>query len=235
VTTTWDGYAELARQLDAERAAEAARTEGLRAGVAEMSTHADDLEERLTRQQPALGQLAAALRVRVRKGAFAPLEPAEGFDDDPATALRDIAQDIDEADRLAYEAERRGKEPGLLPRWPEMLRSWLVYGVAALCALGLQVLIFYRASSPGAAQTSVTKGAKVASGATATPNPNAFVVLIVVPLICFAIAYVVASLGFRPRIQQGKVPLHARLGLLLCFGIGPFAFVLLVIHHALSR
>jgi len=206
--SAWEQYVGLAQRLDAVRAEEAARTGAIRAGVAEMSEHADQLEQRLREQGGHLAGLASHLRLRAPK--LDPI-PVQGHID-PAPALRDIAQAIDRTDREARRAAERGQHPALLPRWPNGMRNFLLYGVAAAAVLAAQIAAFYRDSSP-----------------------NAIVVLFVVPLIGYILGTIAVSIAARPRVADTKVRSSPRLGLLLCFGIGPIAVAVLLVQHARSR
>ena len=123
----WGAYAQLARELDAVRAAEAARTAGIRQAVAQMSEHADGLEARLQAQQVSLTQLGRQLRFRTGKLQADKIEPVV----EPAPLLSEVAADIDRVDQEANEAADRGRYPALLPRWSSFTRNLLIYGVAA--------------------------------------------------------------------------------------------------------
>ena len=72
-TDSWTQYAEYARRLDAVRAEESARTAGMREAVAQMTTHADELEYRLNGQGGMLINLATTLRFRRPK--LTPIAP----------------------------------------------------------------------------------------------------------------------------------------------------------------
>jgi hypothetical protein len=52
----WDEYAELARELDAVRAAETARTDGVRVAAAQFSEQVEQLDVRLREQGTNLTQ-----------------------------------------------------------------------------------------------------------------------------------------------------------------------------------
>ena len=200
---SWAQYAEHVRHLDAVRAEESARTAGMREAVAEMTTHADDLEARLRGQGGMLTNLAATLRFRRPK--LTPLPP-EGVVD-PPTALSELAATIDRGDVEARQAATRGQYPALLPGWTATMRSLLVYGVAALAVLALQGLAFSRSGT----------------------ETNPIVVLFMFPLIGFGVGYVVLNLGSRTRTVLPAPNLPTRLGFLLCFLIGPLAALVAVL------
>jgi hypothetical protein len=209
----WAQYAEYARRLDAVRAEELARTAGMREAVAVMSTHADQLEARLNGQGGMLGNLASTLRLRRPKLTAI---PAEGFVE-PSTALGDVGRLIDVGDVESRRAAERGHYPALLPTLSATWRSVAVYGTAALVILMLQLL---------AARPLLRSAAERA----AHPNddPSALKDLFVIPLICFAVAFVVLAVGGRSRVSQPSPTSSTRLGLVLCLGIGPLAAVLYV-------
>jgi len=220
-TGGWEDYVGLARELDAARAAEAARTAGVHQGVAQMSEHADGLQERLQAQGAALTQLGRTLRLRTGKLTPAPTEPVT----EPAPLLSDVAAAIDEADRTANDALDRGQYPALLPRWPAGARNFLVYGVAAVGVVIAQVISFFRSDLAQESSPDVGSGS----------GPNALVVLFVIPVIGFAIGYVAANLAGRPRIVGSKVQLNPFMGFVLCLLIGPAVVAGLMIHSFASR
>ena len=206
----WAQYEEYARRLDAVRAEESARTAGMREAVAQMTTHADELEARLRGQGGMLTDLAAKLRLRRPK--LTPIPP-EGVVD-PPIALSQLAGAIDRGDAASLQAATRGEYPALLPGMTGMVRGLLVYGIAALVVLGFQGLAFSR-------------------GGTET---NPIMVLFVIPLIGFVVAFLVLSIGGRTRVLQG-VPANppTRLGFVLCFLIGPLAGLVIVGMSLQSR
>lgn len=217
----WEEYCALARELDAVRAAEAARTAGIRQAVAQMSEHADGLEGRLREQGTNLTQLGRQLRLRVPK--LAP-ERTEAVIE-PAPELTRIADLLATADREATEAADRGRYPALLPRWPSSMRNLLIYGVAAAAVIVAQVVSFFRSDLGSGDHPDVGSGS----------GPNALVVLFVIPLIGFLLGYLAVSVAGRPRMAEARVRTNARLGLLLCFGIGPVIVVFLMIHSVMQR
>jgi hypothetical protein len=196
-------YAQQARRLDEVRAEEAARTAAMRAGAAEMTTQADELEERLRGQSGGLINLATTLRLRRPK--LTPIPP-EGVVD-PPIALSLVAGAIDRGDAEARQAAERGQYPALLPGWSSTSRNLLIYGVAALAVLGFQGLAFSRTGS----------------------ETNPIAVLFVIPLMGFIVGYVVLSIGCRTRVAQNSPKQSTRMGFLLCFLIGPLAAVVVLI------
>ena len=206
----WAQYEEYARRLDAVRTEESARTAGMREAVAQMTTHADELEARLRGQGGMLTNLATTLRLRRPK--LTPLAP-EGVVD-PPIALSQLAGAIDRGDAESLQAATRGEYPALLPRMSGLTRGLLVYGIAALVVLAFQGLAFSRTGT----------------------ETNPFMVLFVLPLIGFVVAYLVLSIGGRTRVVQG-VPATAptRLGFVLCFLIGPLAGLVIVGMSLQSR
>jgi hypothetical protein len=216
----WDQYAELARELDAVRAAEAARTDGVRQAAAEMTGRADELETRLREQGTNLSQLGRRLRLRVPK--LAP-EKTEAVTE-PAPEISRIADLMATADREATEAADRGRYPALLPRWPAGARNLLIYGVAAGLVIIAQMVSFFR-SDLGSDQPDVGSGS----------GPNALVVLFVIPLIGWVVGYLLASAAGRTRLEEDQVKTSPKLGFLLCFGIGPVIVVALMVHSFTSR
>ena len=207
MSEVWGRYTALARDLDETRAVERSRTEGLRVGVAEMSSHADELERRLEHQKE--GLVALSQHLRLRMPGTAPVEP-EGHVD-PATDLATLAGKIDEADRQANSAAERGVRPSLLPGLPPFGRALVVYGSAALLVILAQLVGFLRGGS----------------------NTSAPLVLFFIPLICFFAAYTTIKIGGRTRVSDARPKLYTRFGLLLCFLVGPL--VLVVVALAFPR
>ncbi len=218
----WDAYVELARELDAVRAAEAARTAGIRQAVAQMSEHADGLEGRLRVQQANLTQLGRQLRFRTGKLDAEKVEAVI----EPAPLLSEVAAGIDVVDKEANEAADRGRYPAILPRWSSFSRNLLVYAVAAAGVLAAQYYAF-RSSDLG----QDGDASQVGSGS----GPNPVVVLFLLPLVGFVLGYLAASFAGRPRVAESRVRLNPRLGFLLCFGVGPLAFAWLMIQSLTSR
>jgi hypothetical protein len=216
-TESWTQYAEYARRLDAVRAEEQARTEGMRASVAEMSTHADDLQARLNGQGGMMVDLAGILRLRRPK--LTPIQPEGPVD--PATDLARAAATLDRGDLESRRASERGYYPTLLPRGSALVRSLAVYGVAALLVLLLQGLAFQHSRT----------------------ETNGLQVLFVYPLIGFVLAFIVLQVGSRTRINEPAEPVgrtrpgqkppkpdgpRTRLGAVLCFGVGPVALLIVL-------
>ena len=214
---SWTQYAEYARRLDSVRAEEQARTEGMRASVAEMSTHADDLQARLNGQGAMMVNLAGILRLRRPK--LMPIAP-EGFVD-PATDLARVAAALDRGDLESRRASDRGYLATMLPGTSALVRSLVVYGAAALVVLLLQGLAFLQSRT----------------------ETNGFKVLFVYPLIGFVLGFIVLQVGSRTRIPQPAEPTgrvrpgqkppkpdgpRTRLGAVLCFGIGPVALLVVL-------
>jgi hypothetical protein len=182
----------------------------MREGVAEMSTNADALQARLNGQGGMLLELAATLRFRRPK--LTPTPP-EGFVE-PATALAKVDETIVQGDAAARLAADRGALPALLPSMSARLRGFVVYGVAALLILAVQLVAarpLLRSSADRAADPQ--------------PDPSAVKVLFVLPMIGFVVAYLVLKFGSRGRLPQPAERSSTRLGLLLCLGIGPLAIV----------
>jgi hypothetical protein len=208
-TEGWTQYAEYARTLDSVRAEALARAAGTRKAIAEMSTHADELQARLNGQGGMLTKLASELRLRRPK--LQPIVP-EGFVE-PSTELSQVGQAIDVGDIEARRAADRGQFPALLPTIPATARSLVVYGVAAALVLLLQALAFNRTGM----------------------DTNPILVLFVIPLIGFVIGFVVLALGGRTRMTQVALNQRTRLGFLLCFGIGPIASVIVIAFSYKSK
>ncbi|MFI7588328.1 hypothetical protein ACIB24_14760 [Spongisporangium articulatum] len=202
----WNEYAALVRELDEVRATEQSRTEGLHVAVAEMTHHADSLDERVINQQQGFAQVAQLLRFRMPK--LGPVEP-EGIVD-PATDLARVAEGIDTADRELHHAATRGQQPQLLPDWSPLGRAMAIYGAAAVLIVLLQLLSFVRGGS----------------------NTSSGLVLFMVPLLGFAIGYLTLKIGTRTRVPQATPEIYTRIGLILSFAIGPLVLLVFALAAA---
>jgi hypothetical protein len=206
----WAQYVQYARRLDAVRAEESARTVGLREDVAQLTTQANELEARLGGQGGMLTNLAATLRLRPPR--LTPLPPSEPVDD-PRTALTEVERTINLGDVEARRAATRGEYPALLPKLSGTARAVIVYGIAALGILAFQRLGFSRAGT----------------------ETNPITVLFVIPLVGFLVAFLVLRLGGRTRVARPAVDSSTRLGLVLCFLIGPVGAAVSVLMSLQSR
>jgi hypothetical protein len=201
----WSRYAELARRLDEVRSEEIARTAGMREAVAEMSAHADDLEARLRGQGGMLTRLATSLRLRPPR--FDPVVPEGPVD--PATALARLAGIIDRGDAEADRAGSRGERAGLMPALGPGARSWVVYLVATLLVLIVQLPLI-RGNVPN----------------------YSLAVILVIPGVGFGVAFLLLRFGGRSRVDLRAPEVPARLGFLLCFVIGPVVQLIALLRGA---
>jgi len=199
----WADYAGYARRLDEIRAQENARTAGIREGVAEMSDHADALRARLDQQRRGMTAFAEKTRLSVPSGSGEqPPEPVE-----PQTDLSRVATLIDAAERQGADAIARAGRPNLLPGQRPGLRGFVVFGLAALAIMVVQLVSF------------------IVSG----NNPDFLRIGVLVPLLGFVVAALVLRQGNRARNPDvPAAPVPVRMGLLLCFGALPLLFGLLV-------
>lgn len=206
MTEGWLRYAELAREIDAVRARENARTAGLRAAAAQMSQQADELEARLNGQRVMLTNLATHLRIRTPD--FTPSVPSGKVD--PATGLARVAGAIDRGDKAARAAAERGQYAGFLPGLSTAGRSFVVYEIAALVVLLIQIPQW----------VDLVDSTKNSAG------PSFVGVMILLPAIAFGIAYAVMSFGTGTRMSGTKQRARTRMGFLMCFGVGPLGLLI---------
>lgn len=205
----WAGYTELARELDGVRAAEVARSEGARAGLAEMTQHADMLQARAEAQNEALIGLSQFLRLRMPRAApFEPPGPVEPHED-----LAKAAHALDRVDTEATGAADRGQRPSLLPDWAAFHRAAAVYGAAAAVILLGQVIAFLR----GGDQTSP------------------ILVLFLIPVLCFLAAYLTLRIGSQTRVKQAEPKTYSRFGAFTCFLVGPVVLLLIAVFSLATR
>ena len=199
MTDGWAGYTELARDLDGVRASEQARVEGARAGLAEMTQHAGELQVRADEQNEALVGLGRFLRLKMPKAApFQPAGPVEPHED-----LAKAAAALDRADIEANQAAARGQRPSLLPDWSAFNRAAAVYGAAAGIILIGQAVAFSRSGS----------------------STSGFLFLFVIPAVAFLAAYLTLRFGSQTRVKQPEPKTYTRLGLLTCFLAGPVVVI----------
>jgi hypothetical protein len=251
-SSSWQQYAQLLRRLDLVRAIEQGRTEGIRQGVAQMSDHAETLGEYLSEQREMLMVLATSLRYKLPDWSPIPPEQGDPGDEDeqlpperraehgdetdanraelaaaddlaaaepppaaprqparprePQTALGDVARLIDQANLAAERADEAGAAPAFLPHWSATSRNLLIYGLCALLTLLLQSQLFV-----------INK------------NPSPFTTLGIIPGVCFLIGFLLIRNVGAPRIGRGSRRRSAKTGAIMCFGILPVAWLLLVI------
>ena len=242
-TDSWTQYAEYARRLDAVRAEESARTAGMREAVAQMTTHADELEYRLNGQGGMLINLVTTLRFRRPK--LTPIAPelqpdpkkagskpganrGPGSNEGPAPADAEVKQAGVEPEKPAEigpatglselaatidRADVAARDAATRGEYPALLPR--LTGTA-------RNLVFY-----GVAALLVLGLQALAFSRTSTET-NPFGVLFLFPLIGFALAYVALRVGGRTRVAQEALDVSPRLGFLLCFLIGPIAAAVVV-------
>ena len=252
-TDSWTQYAEYARRLDAVRAEESARTAGMREAVAQMTTHADELEYRLNGQGGMLINLATTLRFRRPK--LTPIAPE--LQPDPKKAgskagankgpgAKGLGAKRVGANEGAAPTDAEPKPAGVEPEKPAEIDP--ATGLSELAATidradkGARDAATrgeYPALLPrltGTARNLVFYGvaALVVLGLQAwafsrtSTETNPFGVLFLFPLIGFALAYVALRVGGRTRVAQEALDVSPRLGFLLCFLIGPIAAAVVV-------
>jgi hypothetical protein len=209
MSTEWGEYAELARRLDAVRNADRAHTEGRAEAVAQLGQQADALQARLADQAEALTRLAGTLRLRPPD--LSPVPPDGAVD--AATGLSAADAAADSAGIEGRRADQRGQSAALLPGWSERARSLLVYAVAALLILLAQWFAFLRTGT----------------------GTSPLLVLVLIPMACLLAGYLVLRAGGRARVAGEPPVRHTKLGVLLCFGIGPIAILALIVRSFAAR
>jgi hypothetical protein len=142
--TAWDDYLAAAQRLDEVRR-DAAVVVASQAGAA--AAAAQDLtavRRRLAPQATRLGTAASRFGI-----ALPPPVPALPGPPGPAAArslLSGAAADLDEADRLLSEVDSQSSGES----WPALTRNLVVYGIFALLALTIDVVLFAIAPREGA-------------------------------------------------------------------------------------
>lgn len=200
----WAEYAGYARRLDEIRAQENARTAGIREGVAEMSEHADALHARLEQQRRGMTAYAHKVRLNAPTGSGeVPQEPVE-----PQTDLSRVAELIDEAELQGAESINRAGRPNLFPGSGPGLRGFVVFGIAALAIMLVQLVQFLVSGN----------------------DPNFLAIGVVTPLIGFLAGIGVLKFGNQARNPDvPSAPVPVRMGLILCFITLPLLLGLLLL------
>lgn len=216
--STFDEYAAAVRRLsaqvrDGERgaAAEAERRRRLHAGV-------DQLGQRLAVQEQRLEQLGQAIGVPAAGGpaSAAPAgvaaagSPAPGTadaDGDPAVALEEARRLADEADRHTRYVEALAQRPELLPTWSPAARAVAVY-VACAAAGVLLMLVLVVASGVGLV-SGFTLGAWICAG---------------LPVLSFAAGWFILGRWGRPALATVDPPRFVPLGFVICVALVPIAY-----------
>jgi hypothetical protein len=205
--TAWRQYAELARRLDGIRSVESIRTATVREDRSGLQEQYAALEARVTDQGGRL--LGTADWLHLRRPKLDPLAPApDAVAGDPAGVLARLEEALDRGEAELAAAAHRGERPGLLPHVGDTTRGLLVYGAAALLVLLAQAVAFVRAGDHA---------------------PDFVTVMIVIPALGFAAAFLALFAGGRSRVVRGAATSLTRFGFLLCFLVGPAAFVVLLL------
>ena len=200
--TPWQQYVLLLRQLDAERAAEQARTAAHREAAQSVVSTLERLGPRVIEQGGELSELAT--RLGLHRPRLAALPPAAEVA--PDQVARATQEALDRADAAARAAAELGQRAAFLPRWPARARNAVIYLAWALAALLVQGYMIRDGSGSG------------------------LLVLIVIPLVTFLGALVMVGTLGRIRLSARKPERSARMGALICFGLFPLGVIYLVLH-----
>jgi hypothetical protein len=202
----WDDYQAAAQRLDRVRRDAAA-------AVAEQTAAVQAARQELTvvRQRLAL-QRARLVDLATRAGITPPvLTPDPPLPDPPGPAaatamLRQATADLVAADALVSEVDTGRVSRGPFPDWPQVLRNILVYGGVALLILLVQVIFYFRFSTPQ------TEAFALVCGAT-------------LPAVGYGIAWLTVGLlyGKVDRTPVLGAAISAAPVVLLCLGVGASA------------
>ncbi|WP_100448878.1 hypothetical protein [Glycomyces xiaoerkulensis] len=180
---------EVRRNADEAAARSASRTESLGQRV-------DRLSEQAAAQRSRVDELARAARVDPP-----PRTSAQPLDGDPAVEIDAAEADLRTSATELEEARFLAHRPPWLPKWRGDERNGLVYGLFALAALVVQLVVLRTVKADD------LTGAIVLAG-----------VLIACPLLAFALGWLTIGVTSRPRIgdQEERLERNFRLGLVLC-------------------
>jgi len=218
--TSWGQYVRLVRELDSIRTEEQARSTTSRATATGMTARLDRLDERLQEQGERLFTLAR--RLRVSRPTLTPKRVSGKIGLEQA--VERAAAAFERASAGAVVAERRGRQPALLPRWESVPRNFVIYMFWACLALVPQYLLF----------------------ATSGPNGPPFLVVFgIVPLVTLLVGVLTVRVLGRSRIPPDPPkraarqrplpqPLSVRLGVLVCWCTGMIVFLVVAFHGELG-
>ena len=219
-TTSWGQYVRLLRELDSIRTEEQARSATSRETATGMTARLDRLDERLQEQGERLFGLAR--RLRLRRPTLTPkrISGRIGLEQ----AVERAGATAERAAAVADIAERRGRQPALLPRWQPVPRNFVIYMFWACLALVPQYLLF----------------------ATSGPDGPPFLeVFGIVPLAALLVGVLTVRALGRSRIPPDPPkraarqrplpqPLSVRLGVLVCWCTGMIVFLVVAFHGELG-
>lgn len=216
--TPWQHYVDLIRALDAERAAEGARTAKHRQGAEAAALEVERLAPLLIDQGAELSHLARRLRISHTRLSAEPVTSDAGPYELVVQATRMTAR----AGSCAREAHFLATRARFLPGAPAGVRNFVIYLVWALAGLGVQYAMVL-------ADQQGTKD-PAASGQAATTVG----VLVLVPLVAYVGALITIGVLGRPLLAVDRPGRSARMGALICFGIFPLGLVVLGLNSLLG-
>ncbi|MEV4482322.1 hypothetical protein [Micromonospora coxensis] len=211
---TFDEYAAAVRQLsgqvrDGERgaAAEAERRRRLHAGVDQLGQRLMVQEQRLEQLGQAIGVAPAGPASAAPAGAAGSPTPAPAVADDPAAALEEARRLADEADGHTRHVEALGQRPELLPTWSPAARAVAVY--VACAAVGVLLMLVLVVASGVGLVSGFTLGAWVCAG---------------LPVLSFAAGWFILGRWGRPALATVDPPRFVPLGFVICVALVPIAY-----------
>jgi hypothetical protein len=202
--TPWQRYIDLIRALDAERAAEEARTANQRQGAEAAALEVERLAPLLIDQGAELSHLARRLRISPPRLSAQPVADA---DLGPYELVVQATRLTARAGSYAREAHALGTRARFLPAAPAGFRNFVIYLLWALAGLGVQYGIV-----------------------SADSSASMVVVLIVVPLVAYVGGLISVSALGRAPLAVDRPGRSARMGALICFGIFPFGLLAFVLR-----
>ncbi|MGK5442504.1 hypothetical protein ACSNN7_11900 [Micromonospora sp. URMC 105] len=209
--STFAEYAAAVRQLsvqvrEGERgaAAEAERRRRLHGGVAQLGQRLAAQGHRLDQLGTAIGAPPAAAAPAATPDAPDPATDAEG---DPVVVLEEAGRLADEAELRTRQVEALAARPELLPTWSPAARAVAVY-VACAAAGVLLMLVLVVASGVGLV-SGFTLGAWICAG---------------LPVLSFAAGWLILGRWGRPALATVDPPRFVPLGFVICVALVPTAY-----------
>ncbi|MFD0557679.1 hypothetical protein FB566_2965 [Stackebrandtia endophytica] len=194
-------YLAALRELDGVRNTQADAVSVRTGRRAELTATMDRLGQRLIEQRDGLNELAHATGLPTVPAHPRPSQP-------PADPMAEVAVASGEVDTAAVDLDQAwflAHRPALLPRWRADERNGLIYGIAALISLIIQVLVLVNPAGTGF-----------------TDRLWGYLICLVLPLAAFGVGWLAIGTVSRPRLGGEeanplvKLPRNPRLGMTIC-------------------
>lgn len=207
--SAFDDYLAQLRRLDeTRRSADEAAARNASA-TESLGQRAARLAEQAAVQRAQVEELAREARVD------APARvPGQRISGDPIVEINAAEADLQTAAVELEEARFLAHRPPWLPRWRSDERNGLIYGLFALASLPVHFALLRFWGDVGS-----SGGAEGEQGTVGLAYTVVFaLVVLAVPLLVFALAWLTIGIGARPRItdHEQRLERNYRLGLVVC-------------------